>query len=550
MLRILMLVIVFAWCYPWMASAQYHPIRSSKRGTRPRATSYYQPSFHQDPSTVHSAMPKQELRLPAPTAVQPSRPILPAPTPVRPKQPAAAPPDYSGSMPSPLRKSNPFALPSQQRNLSPNPAENAAPNGMFEDGSTVILPPVPAEIASQEDLARTFTQAPSPYAALNQASVCEPCNVDCCPCPPPGRVWLSGEWLYWTTLGARTPALVTTSSPGTPRTQAGVLGLPTTSILYGDTRINDDFQSGFRVVGGVWLDDCGKLGVDGGFFFLDDQMDQFSATSTGTPILARPFSNAATNLADAQLIAFGGVPDAQLVAFPGVVSGSVEVDSDLSLYGFDANLRGNLWCGCAYRVDGLLGYRYANLDESLQIRENLLVGAGSPGITPGTNFMVMDRFATDNDFHGGQVGLNSRVQVTPCSWFDLTGKVAFGNVTRRVAIDGQTTVIPPGGPATNLVGGLLAQPTNIGRFEANEFAVIPELTAKIGFQLARRLRAFVAYNFLYISNVVRPGDQIDTVVNASQIPPGPLVGEARPAVLNADADFWAQGVSIGMEFWY
>ena len=52
-------------------------------------------------------------------------------------------------------------------------------------------------------------------------------------CGPPGRVWLRADYLMWFTTGTRLPPLVTTSPQGTPANQAGVLGAPGTTILFG-----------------------------------------------------------------------------------------------------------------------------------------------------------------------------------------------------------------------------------------------------------------------------------------------------------------------------
>jgi hypothetical protein len=61
----------------------------------------------------------------------------------------------------------------------------------------------------------------------------------------------------------------------------------------------------------------------------------------------------------------------------------------------------------------------------------------------------------------------------------------------------------------------------------------------------------VGYSFLYWSNVVRPGDQIDRTVNFTQVPidptNGPLSGSARPALMPRQNDFWAQGFNFGIE---
>src|SRR4051794_31004468 len=48
-----------------------------------------------------------------------------------------------------------------------------------------------------------------------------------------GRIWADGEFLLWWMKGAALPPLVTASPSGTPGTQAGVLGAPATSVLFG-----------------------------------------------------------------------------------------------------------------------------------------------------------------------------------------------------------------------------------------------------------------------------------------------------------------------------
>ena len=100
------------------------------------------------------------------------------------------------------------------------------------------------------------------------------------------------------------------------------------------------------------------------------------------------------------------------------------------------------------------------------------------------------------------------------------------------------------------LGGLLAQPTNIGRYAFNDFAVAPEGTLNLGFQLTDGIRVFGGYTFMYWSNVTRAGEQIDLVVNGTQIGGQPLVGAARPAFVQRQNDFWAQGVNVGAEFRY
>src|SRR5262245_26931623 len=62
---------------------------------------------------------------------------------------------------------------------------------------------------------------------------CGPC-CDCCGicCMPRPRFWASAEYLTWEMHGQNVPPLVTGSPTGTPLASAGVLGQPTTTVLF------------------------------------------------------------------------------------------------------------------------------------------------------------------------------------------------------------------------------------------------------------------------------------------------------------------------------
>src|SRR5262249_15573982 len=98
--------------------------------------------------------------------------------------------------------------------------------------------------------------------------------------------------------------------------------------------------------------------------------------------------------------------------------------------------------------------------------------------------------------------------------------------------------------------GLLAQPTNSGRFSRDVFSVVPEFGINVGYQLTDYCTAYVGYNFIYWTNVVRPGDQIDFSVNPSQLSGNPLIGTSRPTLVARNSDFWVQGVNVGLAFRY
>lgn len=367
------------------------------------------------------------------------------------------------------------------------------------------------------------------------------------------RFWGSSDFLLWSIRPGHVPALATTSTAPL----GGALGDPGTSTLYGGNQ-NYNARYGGAFTLGSWLNSSQTTGVEGSYFFLNGPSQNFNVSSTGAPgseLLARPFTNAITTL-----------QDRQLVAFPGSLGGSIGVASSSQLQGAQLNMLCNLCCcsndcGCCqtdgytasgYRVDMLTGFRFLQLNENLVITEKITVLPTStlpdPPFTPGDMITIVDRFSTRNNFYGGQVGARTEYYRGP--WFaNVTGSVALGSTHQEVQINGTSTFNPPG---VTQPGGLLALPTNMGNYSRDKFTVVPQIGLNVGRQLNNNLRAYVGYNFIYWSSVVRPGDQIDPVINTTQLPdkngPNPLVGPARPAFTFHDTGFWAQGISFGLAY--
>jgi hypothetical protein len=349
---------------------------------------------------------------------------------------------------------------------------------------------------------------------------------------------VSGEYLLWWIKNSSFPPLITTSPTGTPRATAGVLNADMTTIVFGGGDVQNEERSGGRLTFGIWFDCNQCIGLESSTFFLADRTISFTGTSGGSPILARPFFDAVLNR-----------ENSELVAFPNVLSGTIAVHSTSNLWGTELNLRTNAWRGCCWRLDLLTGFRYVALDENLSVTENLLVLSGADA---GSRINLVDSFSTHNNFYGGQLGADFEIRRGRWS-LDLLAKVALGDTHEVTHISGNT-LFTTGNMSVLQPGGLLALPTNIGRFSKDRFGVIPEGGVKLGYQLTPHLRAFVGYSFLYWNEVARPGQEIDRVINTSQLPsvlgPGMLKGPARPAYTGATTDFWAQGVNVGLEFKY
>ena len=376
---------------------------------------------------------------------------------------------------------------------------------------------------------------------------CDPCAIDCGTCcmSRPSH-WFRAEYLGWRVKNDRIPVLVTA---GDVNNQA-VLGASGTRILLDNNNFNDDkFQSGGRFTFGFWLQRFDCLGFEASYMFLSQRKQSFQFGNGNGDVIGRPFTEVNPFVQDPPG-SNNFVPTpfdrVEFVRFPGALEGTVRVDSYTRLWGAEANLRSKLWCNECSHVDLIYGYRYFQLSEGITITENLTTLP-----SPGTQINVTDRFNTRNTFNGGQVGLDGEYRFLPRWTVSGFAKVALGNVNQQVRINGSTYF---GDTNQTLPGGLLASTTNIGSYSQNRFAVMPEAGLRLNYDLTDHLRLYVGYNFTYLSSVVRPGQQIDTVVNSGFAPRAdPMAvgvgqGPARPSVLFKTSDFWAQGVNFGIEY--
>jgi hypothetical protein len=344
----------------------------------------------------------------------------------------------------------------------------------------------------------------------------------CAHCCHQMDLWGSAEFLLWWAKGGVTPALVTTSPPGTAQANAGVL--PDAEVLFGRSYLGDQIQAGGRVTFGIWLDDEHNVGAAGRFYATNGHSDSF--VSSDEEILGRPFFNV---LLDQN--------DALLVNFPGVVSGDLEADySNQNFLGAETFLSIMMQRNRCRRVDLIAGYQFMRLDDRLLIDStHNLTGLG-------IQLDIRDRFAAQNEFHGGQIGLRGQM-MRGCWSLDALGKVALGSMRQEVSISGSTQVTPGG----NFDGGLLAQPTNIGEHQRDKFAWIPELTLNLRYHHTPNVSFHAGYTLIWFSDVVTSGRHIDTGVNTTQIG-GPLVGAARPAFDFHDESYWLQGINFGVNW--
>jgi len=372
-------------------------------------------------------------------------------------------------------------------------------------------------------------------------------DLSCDSCQPACRFtscWGNVEYLMLWERGQSLPALATTNvNPGsTNRDDAGVLGVDSTRVLFGDESVDEDRHGG-RVTFGIWLDQCASVGIGFGYLGVGESTRNFETNSTVSPILARPFFNA-----------IDSSEDALLIGFPNAFSGSFSAQLTSELNAVEAFKRQSCYRGCNSRIDILVGYRYSQMQDSLRIQDSFTfladqAVAGGPPIPAGSTVSNLDFFDVDNTLHAGQLGAWAQRRSGNFS-MDVIAKVALGNMNHDISTQGETVSAQPNVAAVTVPGGLLVQRSNLGTFEDNGFAVMPEVSTNLGYQINPYIDLTVGYTFMYWSRVVRPGDTIDRVVDLRQQGGNLPDVQQRPAIQFNDTSYWLQGLTFGMNFRY
>lgn len=352
-----------------------------------------------------------------------------------------------------------------------------------------------------------------------------------------GNTWVSAEYLMWWTKSTQVPPLAATGVVD----PTGATGITAQQNLLAGSFGNTG-HSGARFGIGHWFSDEQRRGVDARFFFLNSTTATFTADSTQFPTLFLPFNNVNTPVG----------PTGNVVAAPGVAVGGIAATLENSLWGAEVNYRRFLMGNACARLDGLVGFRYVNMTETLTITESSALLPTAPFVgAPGT---ISDRFRAENNFYGGQFGLTGEVRRG--RWYlDGRATIAFGTVYQTAEIAGGQSRLLPNGTVGQYAGGLYALPgANMGTYSQSKFAVMPEAGFNIGYHITPGWRVFVGYNFLYLSSVLRPANMIDTNIDAARIPnfavpgsPAPLPFP-RPQPIMTTTDFFAQGISFGMQW--
>lgn len=381
---------------------------------------------------------------------------------------------------------------------------------------------------------------------------CDTCDVVEAKCyHMTNRFWVSAEYLGWWVKEQRVAQPLLTTATGeanlASETIPGTIGAPGTRTLFGENDLGLSMFSGGRLTVGFVIDDHRNHAIEASAFALGERGGDYRAASdpVGNPVLARPIFRPETN-SEAVF----------LISFPDAFAGGIIFDWRTQFWGTEINYLCNVVRSQSFSCDLLVGARYLDLDEDFRATDVSEVLGGGVGffngraVDVGNSLAKRDIFETSNAFYGGQIG--GKVEYRDDCWYVLLKlKVALGVSHEDLRIDGSSSVTS-GAFINSLPGGLLTASSNIGHYQRDQFAVVPEVGMNVGFTLSNSCRIFAGYSFTYLSNVVRPGEQIDRTVNLSLTPTSPAFGTnnvpAAPRPLFQTTDFWAHGINVGAAF--
>lgn len=378
------------------------------------------------------------------------------------------------------------------------------------------------------------------------------------------------EYLLWKFKDAPLPPLQLTL----PLTQSGIdnfdntVALPGVGVQYGG-------RSGGRFTLGHWFDDNHDLGFEGTFFIFDQKQEGFTANQIANPPITVTIQQNVTTTVQSnppittqEQIPIDIILPGQLtVTTFGRAGPSQFLGGDLTLRSTRAIFGGMVW-------DFLAGFRYVSLEENFSLTETINLtlansntifvnGLVPPGFTPtipptlsGVSSVFttgsVNQISTRNHFYGAQVGASFEWWLAPRVLFTGWGKLGVGGMTEQVRLTSITATQTGAGVVTAGPGGLIGQVVGDLNQSQVRYAVIPEFNLNFGYQITRNIRSLIGYNFMYISNVARPGDQIafsssntNFTIAGTQSTSGALV---QPNFNFQTTDFYAQGLTTGLEF--
>jgi hypothetical protein len=395
------------------------------------------------------------------------------------------------------------------------------------------------------------------------------------------RLWGSLEYLLWDVKDQRVPPLASINTvPLTLPSQGGVTTVTAsflqTPILPGGLTLTDHERSGVRLTAGFWLDDDHTWGIYANYWELEQlRTTSAIATQTNNLDINTPFvtqtgtTNTTTTTQNTSTVTTTGVgnqPITTTTTNGSTITTMVPVFSPVTLHGMlqaqaQASGATNVWgaeINCitqscyfgAVTFDLALGLRYIDLTENLLVHDRMVLRATAPGlaapITAG--FDSIDAFATHNEVWAPQVAAGMEGEWGPF-WLRGQAKVGVGGVHQNISLFGTGTDLATGA----VTGGFLVPRSEAGAHTRDRYTSVSEVTLNLGYALTPNVRLFAGYNYMYVVNVLRPGDQVSVSAINTQV-----MLANQTTTLNvrqfdfkfSDRDIWLSGVNFGVDIRY
>jgi hypothetical protein len=345
-----------------------------------------------------------------------------------------------------------------------------------------------------------------------------------------GHLYWGMDIMGWATKGVNAPPLVTSSSLAA----GGVIGTGDTVIRFGQDYQHHEMRPGGKLKIGWWFDVEQYSAMEWHYFELDGRNIRLHDEVTdGSSILARPFIDATTGDESAAITA----SDTR--------DGTIDALNNFQFTSTGIIYRNLFWASPYARIDYLVGYRHAHLFDRVRAEE-FFITTGDADFADGDEVTRVDQFRAVNQFDGADLGLSA--------WWSNNGKIAVTGVARfaigathNASIINGFTRVESGNTTTTTNGGVLAQPSNIGRNSIQEFGTLTEVGLGLSWQPGCYWKFNLGYTWIYWSQVARALDQIDRTLDPAQLAPTNDVG-TRPAFELRTTSFWAQGLTAGFQY--
>ena len=330
---------------------------------------------------------------------------------------------------------------------------------------------MPAESADLEHLDVLLDDLGSARAQIRTLAPIEkpaPCNTD-------SDHYFRLELLYWELTNPNENGIVVASSDNS---------------IFTTGQENTDHRFGFRLMLGGWSSP--RVGWEvGGFWIQPYEFSPHFVAGDATVIL---------------------VPNNEDLA-------SAFFVHQTEMHGMESNLRFVLDTQGMLTFDALLGFRYIDLDESLDI-----------GLAPSTGGTIHETFDIENSLFGVQWGAETTYNVS--RYVSLRGGVKTG-----VAANFATINI--GGPSPG--SGRFTGQRNLGVTKESDYVAFFDLGIAAIFQVTRNCQLHVGYSGLWVGEVARALDQLN--LTGLEVEAGPTLGPRVDKI-------WLSGFNTGLRIDY